>query len=294
MRFSLVFLALLSVFSIFVAALPGHVPVPRAPPKAVPARRLVTSEGAPKDHHLLPKGRAPRLAAKGTARSRGGGPSKAAPKQGATCARRGLTNRARDLEFEYFDRRDGEELKYDIGEKTTGGSYGDIHGVIGHPNLLAKRINVKPGVGKQTTPEAFEDEAKNLKKVGQFEEFGYKTDGSCNKVYYIIMKKVSGIPLPKTKAYAATKGDVAKRKALVDHVIALVADKVLDYVKKTGVLHGDLNGSNVMCVENEHGQIAAVDLVDWALVAHVDRNKLTHAEALQEAKIGLAKMYWAR
>ncbi|KDR66812.1 hypothetical protein GALMADRAFT_1359386 [Galerina marginata CBS 339.88] len=283
MRFSFISLALFSVYFAYVSALP------RPPTQALPARRLVISKGVPKTlHPPIRKGRAPRPTSNGAARSQKGSPSKAARKklennktntlQGAACARRPADKRPRDIEFEYFDRRapmDEKELNYNIANtKIDGGSYGDIYSVIGHDNLLAKTVKPKPIQGLSTDLKTFKAEAEALSRVGQLEDWGYKTNTECNKVYYIIMKKVPGVTFVKTAAYHAVKNDRAKLKALVEQkLIPLVTEKVHHYIKTDGVLHGnrDLNASNLMCVEKD-GQIEAVDLVDWGTASIVAKN----------------------
>ena len=90
---------------------------------------------------------------------------------------------------------------------------------------------------KQVSIATFKEEAEHLQHVGQLVDWGFKTDAECNKVYYIIMKKISGTPFPRTQAYLATAGNKAARKALVDKVIGMVANKMMDYVKHTTILH---------------------------------------------------------
>lgn len=144
----------------------------------------------------------------------------------------------RSYEFEFLERRNlpDHELSYEIGGKIGGGSFGDVHPVVGHPELLAKSANSKAGM-KQVSIETFKEEAEHLQHVGQLVDWGYKTDASCNKVYYIIMKKISGTPFPHTQAYLATAGNKVARKALVDKVADMVAEKMMDYVKRTTILH---------------------------------------------------------
>jgi hypothetical protein len=136
----------------------------------------------------------------------------------------------------------------------TRGEVFDVTGGFKGQDAVAKRSK---------TGASLAEEDKNSKAAGARLDSGTASDGN----FYIILKKIPGVPLSQTKA-AQEAREGGQCAFLMASARNLIANKALQYASPpTNIKHGDLALSNAHFLEgvdeDDESELQSVDFLDW-------------------------------